>query len=177
MTESEQKIRPIQFHRANHLQCQCKSDKTNTLNFTRPMTASIYTVRHTKRAKSDATICKSQIVEMSLDCNFIPGHALPLNFVRFFRLAHNLPMIQRRPASRSRDSLIMSGKITGATTHETTNRLMRISRLVTTPHLARQLAGCSCTDRAAGTQRSKPQLASILPGFSPVAVNHCIQRL
>ena len=88
-------------------------DNANPLNFTSRMATPICTGRHTKRAKSDATIFKSQIGEVSLDFNFIPGQALPLGSTRFFRLAHISPVIQRRPARQSCAGRAMTRRTAG----------------------------------------------------------------
>lgn len=47
---------------------------------------------------------------LSLISNFRQGHALPLNFVRFFRLANHSPMNQRSPARWTGDGRATSGK-------------------------------------------------------------------
>ena len=45
--------------------------------------------------------------------SFFTSQALPLNFVRFFRLANSSPMVARSPARRSRDGREPSGKTSG----------------------------------------------------------------
>ena len=47
------------------------------------------------------------------ELEFYPSQALPLNFVRFFRLANSSPKTARSPAKRSRDVRETSGKKSG----------------------------------------------------------------
>ena len=47
------------------------------------------------------------------ELKFYARQALPLNFVRFLRLANSSPMAVRSPARRQRDDRAMSGKIAG----------------------------------------------------------------
>jgi len=90
-----------------------KNECASTFNFASQIAPSIYTVAFTKRKKSDAIIFKSRCSRWSLFYHFIGGHALPLNFVRFLRLANSSSMIQRSPARRSRDIRETSGKTSG----------------------------------------------------------------
>ena len=99
-------------HQDSHYRVHKNAD-ANGFNFTSQMATSICTVAVTKREKSDAIIFKSQIGELSLDCNFMPGQALPLGSTRFFRLAHISPVIQRRPARRSCAGRAMTRRTAG----------------------------------------------------------------
>jgi hypothetical protein len=105
----------IIFH-SRQLDCArraCKNEKSVTFNFTSRIASSICTVVFTKREKFGATIFTSRRSRLSLVCIFRQGHALPLNFVRFLRLANSSPMIQRSPARRSRNVREPSGKTSG----------------------------------------------------------------
>ena len=99
-------------HQASHHRVHKNAD-ANGFNFSSRIATSICTVAVIKRKKSDAIIFKSQIGELSLDWNFIPGQALPLNFVRFLRLAHISPVIQRRPARQSCAGRAMTRRTAG----------------------------------------------------------------
>ena len=90
-----------------------KNENTGTLNFTSQIAPSICTVTFTKRVKPDATIFKSRCSRTVVCYRFDRVEALPLNFVRFFRLANSSPMVARSPARRSRDRRETSGKTTG----------------------------------------------------------------
>jgi hypothetical protein len=90
-----------------------KNENTGTLNFTSQISPSICTVRHTKRVKTNATIFKSRCSRTVLCYRFDRVEALPLNFVRFFRLANSSPMVARSSARRSRDGREPSGKTSG----------------------------------------------------------------
>jgi hypothetical protein len=57
-------------------------------------------------------VCK----RTSRNGNITQRQALLLNFVRFWRLAHRLPMVARHPARRTRDVREPSGKTSCATT-------------------------------------------------------------
>jgi hypothetical protein len=74
---------------------------------------SICTVRHTKRVKTNAAIFKSWCSRTVLCYRFDRVEALPLNFVRFLRLANSSPKIARSPARQSRDVRETSGKKSG----------------------------------------------------------------
>jgi len=91
----------------------CKNENTGTLYFTSQIAPSICTVRHTKRVKTKAAIFKSRCSRTVLCYRFDRVEALPLNFVRFLRLANSSPKIARSPARRSRDGRETSGKTTG----------------------------------------------------------------
>ena len=167
------------------------------------MVTPICTDMHTKRAKSDAIIFKSQIGVMPLDCKFIPGQALPLGSTRFFRLAHISPVIQRRPARRSCDGRSQSCKADGKMSCRAvapwpgSDRAMaeqlppddwrdgsRDNRLVDANQPGSDRAASGKITRESVRHRpgrnrgthSKQQLASGLPGFSPFAFSHCIQN-
>ena len=88
----------------------CKNEKSVTFNFTSQIASSICTVAFTKCEKFDATIFTSRCSRLSLICIFRHGHALPLSFVRFLRLANGSPKNARSPARRSRDGRETSGK-------------------------------------------------------------------
>ena len=90
-----------------------KNENTGTFKTFAQIAPSICTVAFTKREKSDAIIFKSRFSRLSLICIFIHRHALPLNFVRFLRLAKSSPKTARSPARRLRDGRATSGKTTG----------------------------------------------------------------
>jgi hypothetical protein len=90
-----------------------KNENAATFNFTSQIASSICTVTHTKRVKPDATIFKSRCSRTAVCYRFYTKQALPLNFVRFLRLANSSPMIQRSPARRSRNVRELSGKKSG----------------------------------------------------------------
>ena len=90
-----------------------KNENTGTLNFTSQIAPSIYTVRHTKRVKTNATIFKSRCSRTVLCYRFDRVEALPLNFVRFLRLANSSSKFQRSPARWTRDGRATSGKKSG----------------------------------------------------------------
>jgi hypothetical protein len=90
-----------------------KITNASTFNFTPRIETSICIVAFTKCEKSGAIIFKSRCRRLSLICHFIHGQALPLSFVRFFRLAKISPKIARSPARRSRDGRETSGKKSG----------------------------------------------------------------
>ena len=62
---------------------------------------------------------RSQII----DSHFLQIEALPLNFVRFLRLANSSPKLARSPARRQRDGRAISGKFAG-----------RLSRVMSAQH-------------------------------------------
>ncbi len=95
----------------------CKNENTGTLYFTSQIAPSICTVRHTKRVKTKAAIFKSRCSRTVLCYRFDRVEALPLNFVRFLRLANSSPMVARSPARRSRDGRETSGKKSGEISH------------------------------------------------------------
>ena len=90
-----------------------KNENADTVNFTSQIALLICTATFTKRVKPDATIFKSRCSRTVLCYRFDRVEALPLNFVRFLRLAIRSPMIQRSPARRSRDGRETSGKKSG----------------------------------------------------------------
>ena len=90
-----------------------KNECASVFNFTSQIPSSICTVTHTKRVKPDTTIFKSRCSRTVLCYRFDRVEALPLNFVRFLRLAIRSPMIQRSPARRSRNAREPSGKKSG----------------------------------------------------------------
>ena len=92
-----------------------KNENTGTLNFTSQIAPSICTVIRTKRVKRDATIFKSRCSRTVLCYRFDRVEALPLNFVRFLRLAKSSPKTAPSPARRSRDGRETSGKKSGET--------------------------------------------------------------
>jgi hypothetical protein len=82
-------------------------------DFTVQIEPSICMVRLRKCGKPGATMfntwCKSAVVGYRI----YEVQALPLNFVRFLRLAQISPLAARSPARRQRDSRAISGKIAG----------------------------------------------------------------
>lgn len=105
----------IKFH---YRQSDCvrrarKNENDGTFNFTSQIASSICTVMFTKLDKSSATILKSRCSRTAVNCRFMAWHALPLNFVRFLRLANRSPMNQRSPARRSRNVREPSHKKSG----------------------------------------------------------------
>jgi hypothetical protein len=105
----------------------CKNEKSVTFNFTSRIASSICTVASTKCEKFGATIFTSRRSRLSLVCIFRQGHALPLSFVRFSRLANGLSKNRRSPARRSRNGRESTAKISG-----------EMSRLL--PHIYRAIA-------------------------------------
>jgi hypothetical protein len=106
----------------------CKNEKSVTFNFTSRTASSICTVAFTKCEKFGAMIFTSRRSRLSLVCIFRQGHALPLNFVRFLRLANGSSKNRRSPARRSRNGLEPSHKKSG-----------EMSRPF--PHICRAIAG------------------------------------
>jgi len=90
-----------------------KNENADTFNFVSQIASSNCTVMFTKRVKPDATIFKSRCSRTIVCYRFDRVEALPLNFVRFLRLAIRSPMIQRSPARRSRNDREPSGKKSG----------------------------------------------------------------
>jgi hypothetical protein len=90
-----------------------KNENAGTFNFMLQIALSICTVAFTKRENSDATIFTSRCSHTVLCNRFDRVEALPLNFVRFLRLAKISPKIARSPARRSRDGRETSGKKSG----------------------------------------------------------------
>jgi hypothetical protein len=94
-----------------------KNEYARTFNFTSQIASSICTSAFTKREKSDVIIFTSRCSRLSLVCIFRQGHALPLSFVRFLRLANSSSKIQRSLARRSRDGRESSRKTSDKTSH------------------------------------------------------------
>ena len=90
-----------------------KNENADTFNFASQIPPSICAVMNTKHDKRGATIFKSRCSRTVLCYRFDRVEALPLNFVRFLRLANSSPKIARSPARRSRDGRATSGKTTG----------------------------------------------------------------
>lgn len=90
-----------------------KNENGGTFNFTSQIASSICTVAFTRRDKSDTTILKSLCSRTAVNYCLMAWHALPLNFVRFFRLANRSPMNQRSPARRSHNVREPSHKKSG----------------------------------------------------------------
>ena len=90
-----------------------KNQIVGTMNFASQIASLICAVAFAKCEKSDAIIFTSRCSRTSVVCNFRQEEALPLNFVRFLRLANRSPMIQRSLARRSRNVRKPSGKKSG----------------------------------------------------------------
>jgi hypothetical protein len=73
----------------------------------------ICTVKFTKREKSRCNNFQVMVQSHGSVESLYEVQALPLNFVRFLRLAIRSPMIQRSPARRSRNVREPSGKKSG----------------------------------------------------------------
>jgi len=91
----------------------CKKANADTFNFASQIALPIYTVMHTKRVKIDATSFESRCSRTVVCYRFYRVEALPLNLVRFLRLAKNSPMAARSPARRPHDSRKISSKTSG----------------------------------------------------------------
>jgi|GEM_PF-1019044 len=100
-------------HQSGFARHACKNEYVGTFNFTSQIAASIYTVTFTKRVKTDASIFKSRCSRTVVCYRFDRVQALPLNFVRFLRLAINSSKFQQSPARRSRNDREPSGKKSG----------------------------------------------------------------
>ena len=92
-----------------------KKANASALNFMSQIPSSICTVMFTKHGKHDATNFKSRCSRTVVCYRLDRVQALPLNFVRFLRLANSSPMVARSPARRSRDGRETSGKKSGET--------------------------------------------------------------
>jgi hypothetical protein len=90
-----------------------KKANASALNFTSQIPSSICTVMFTKRVKHDATNFKSRCSRTVVCYRLDRVQALPLNFVRFLRLAKSSPKLARSPARRSHDGRETSGKKSG----------------------------------------------------------------
>jgi hypothetical protein len=101
----------IKFHyrQSDYVRRARKNENGGTFNFTSQIASSICTVMFTKLDKSSATILKSRCSRTAVNYRLMAWHALPLNFVRFLRLANRSPMNQRSPARRSRNVREPSG--------------------------------------------------------------------
>lgn len=87
-----------------------KNEYANTFNFMSTIAPSIYTARHTKRVKTNATIFKSRCSRTVLCYRFDRVEALPLSRAKVLRLANGSPELVRSPARWSRDVREPSGK-------------------------------------------------------------------
>ena len=90
-----------------------KNENAATFNFASQIAPSICAVMFTKRVKHDASIFKLRCSRTVVCYRLDRMQALPLNFVRFLRLANSSPMVARSPARRSRDGRETSGKKSG----------------------------------------------------------------
>jgi hypothetical protein len=90
-----------------------KNENADTFKFVSQIASSICTVTFTKHVKPDVAIFKSRSSRTVVCYRFDRVEALPLNFVRFLRLAIRSPMIQRSPARRSRNDREPSDKKSG----------------------------------------------------------------
>jgi hypothetical protein len=90
-----------------------KNKNSDTVNFTSQIASLICTATFTNRVNLGATIFMSRCSRTVLCYRFDRVEALPLNFVRFLRLANSSPKIARSPARQSRDVRETSGKKSG----------------------------------------------------------------
>jgi hypothetical protein len=109
-----------------------KNENADTVNFTSQIASLICTDTFAKCVKPDATIFKSRCSRTVLCYRLDRVEALPLNFVRFLRLANGSSMIQRSPARRSRDVRETTGKTSGEISRVIPAQLPRNDRAVTT---------------------------------------------
>jgi hypothetical protein len=105
----------ITFHsqqsdRARHAR---KNENSSTFNFTSQIAASICAVMLTKHVKHDATIFKSRCSRMVVCYRLYTKQALPLIFIRLWRLVNRSPTNRRNPARRSRNVREPSHKKSG----------------------------------------------------------------
>ena len=107
-----------------------KNENAGTVNFATQIAPSICTAMNTKRVKTNGTIFKSRCSRTVLCYRFDRVEALPLNFVRFLRLANSSPKIARSPARRSRDVRETSGKKSGEMSHLMSVQLPGNGRIV-----------------------------------------------
>ena len=82
--------------------------KIRTTNSTTKLHAHVHEAQKIQRNHVQSTV-QAHIIELS----FYAEQALPLSFVRFFRLAKISPKITRSPARRSRDGRETSGEKSG----------------------------------------------------------------
>jgi hypothetical protein len=129
-----------------------KNINVGTFNFASQIASSICIVAFTKCEKSGATIFKSRCSRTLLFCNFRQGHALPLSFVRFLRLANGSPTNWQNSARRSRNGLEPSHKKSGEMSRPFPHICRAIAGLwqmqchrMSTRQLARQLASWRAT--------------------------------
>jgi hypothetical protein len=123
-----------------------KNENAGTINFKSQIASSICTVAFTKCEKSDATIFTSWCSRTAVSYRFRGGHALPLSFVRFLRLANSSPMIQRSPARRSSDGREPSGKTSGEMSRVMSARFPGSCRIVANTKLPNfRAATCKTT--------------------------------
>ena len=104
-----------------------KNENGGTFNFTSQIASSLCTVVFTKREKSGATIFKSLCSRTAVNYRLMAWHALPLNFVRFLRLANRSPLIQRSPARLSRNVHEPSRKKSGEMSRSRTRHFPAIA--------------------------------------------------
>ena len=130
----------------------CNNEKSVTFNFTSRIASSICTVAFTKCEKFGATIFTSRRSRLSLVCIFRQGHALPLSFVRFLRLANGSLKNRRSPARRSRNGREPSHKKSGEMSRPFPHTCRAIAGLwqmqchrMSARQLARQLASWRVT--------------------------------
>ena len=140
-----------------------KNENAETFKFVSQTASSICTVMFTKRVKPDATTFKSRCSRMVVCYRFDRVEALPLNFVRFLRLAIRSPMIQRSPARQSRNvrepSDKKSGKLSRSRPHyfpamagQWQTRCRRISARVTRETTRNLVRNARTAVRATDTQ-------------------------
>jgi hypothetical protein len=90
-----------------------KNQIVGTTNFAFQIASLICTATFTKRVKPNAIIFKSRCSRTVVCYRFDRVEALPLNFVRFLRLANRSAKFQRSPARRSRNDREPSDKKSG----------------------------------------------------------------
>ena len=100
-------------HQSDCVRRARKNENAGTINFTSQIASSICTVAFTKHEKSDATIFTSRCSRTAVSYRLRMGQALPLNFVRFSRLANRSTTNWRHPARRARDGCESSHKNSG----------------------------------------------------------------
>ena len=129
-----------------------KNENAGIINFTSQIASSICTVAFTKCEKFGATIFTSRHSRLSLVCIFRQGHALPLSFVRFLRLANGSSKNRRSPARQSRNGRESSGKTSGEKSRPNSHICRAITglwpmqcRQMAARQLARQLASWRAT--------------------------------
>ncbi len=106
----------IIFHsqQSDCARCHRKNENAATFNFTSQIAPSnLHGHVHEARTIVMQQFSSRSAVARHVNCPFIAKQALPLNFVRFLRLAIRSPKIQRSPARRSRNVRETSGKKSG----------------------------------------------------------------